>query len=43
MQQLNYDEWGKVTLDTNPGFLFAGHRPPFGFAGETLSNRPFFG
>ncbi len=27
VQQLNYDEWGKVTLDTNPGFQ------PFGFAG----------
>ncbi len=27
MQQLNYNEWGKVTLDTNPGFQ------PFGFAG----------
>lgn len=27
VQQLNYDELGKVTLDTNPGFQ------PFGFAG----------
>lgn len=26
-QRLDYDEWGKVTLDTNPGFQ------PFGFAG----------
>ncbi len=27
VQQMNYDEWGRVTLDTNPGFQ------PFGFAG----------
>ena len=27
MQQLEYDEFGVVTLDTNPGFQ------PFGFAG----------
>jgi len=26
-QRLDYDEWGRVTLDTNPGFQ------PFGFAG----------
>lgn len=26
-QQLDYDEWGNVTVDTNPGFI------PFGFAG----------
>ncbi len=33
VQQLNYDEWGQIVIDTNLGFLFAGHRPPFGFAG----------
>ncbi len=27
VQQMDYDVWGKVTLDTNPGFQ------PFGFAG----------
>ncbi|MCF8723755.1 RHS repeat-associated protein [Nitrospina gracilis] len=27
IQQLDYDEWGNVTVDTNPGFT------PFGFAG----------
>jgi len=27
VQRLDYDEWGRVTLDTNPGFQ------PFGFAG----------
>ncbi|MGH8567733.1 MAG: RHS repeat-associated core domain-containing protein, partial [Gammaproteobacteria bacterium] len=27
VQQMNYDEWGRVILDTNPGFQ------PFGFAG----------
>jgi RHS repeat-associated protein len=27
VQQMNYDEWGNVTRDTNPGFQ------PFGFAG----------
>ncbi|MGH8538646.1 MAG: RHS repeat-associated core domain-containing protein, partial [Gammaproteobacteria bacterium] len=27
VQRMDYDEWGRVTLDTNPGFQ------PFGFAG----------
>ncbi|MBV8620948.1 MAG: RHS repeat-associated core domain-containing protein, partial [Curvibacter sp.] len=27
MQRIDYDEWGQITLDTNPGFQ------PFGFAG----------
>ena len=27
VQQINYDEWGNITLDTNPGFQ------PFSFAG----------
>jgi hypothetical protein len=28
MQQMNYDVWGKVIQDGNPGFQ------PFGFGGE---------
>lgn len=32
-QQINYDEWGKVVSDTNPGFQ------PFGFAGGLYDHR----
>jgi RHS repeat-associated protein len=31
-QKMEYDAWGRVTLDTNPGFQ------PFGFAGSLLDN-----
>ena len=33
-QRLDYDAWGQVTLDTNPGFQ------PFGYAGGIYDSSP---
>jgi RHS repeat-associated protein len=33
IQRMDYDEWGQIVLDTNPGFQ------PFGFAGGTYDNQ----